>query len=89
MREKEFYRSCATLGVTKEHVILISDPYVKAIKLVTNLNPNHSKLVDNPDAQWDVRDIEKHLLQMVGNHNIETVSATTGGSYALVCFPCF
>ena len=45
--------------------------------------------MDSPDAQWDVRDIEKHLLQMVGNHNIETVSATTGGSYALVCFPCF
>ena len=40
--------------------------------------------MDNPDAQWDAQDIEKHLLQMVGNHNIETVSAKTGGSYVYV-----
>ena len=39
VREKEFYRSCATLGVTKEHAVLISDPYVKIVKLVTNYLP--------------------------------------------------
>jgi len=25
VREKEFYKSCSTLGVAKEHVILIHD----------------------------------------------------------------
>ena len=28
VREKEFHKSCATLGIKKEHAILINDPYV-------------------------------------------------------------
>lgn len=57
IREKEFHRSCATLGVAQDHVILIND----------------QKLLDGPDKQWDVRDIEKHLVQIIRDHKVEII----------------
>ena len=46
---------------------------VKAIVQLGKVHLSYSKLPDCPDTQWDAKDIEKHLLKVVGDHNIETV----------------
>ncbi|XP_065897916.1 N-acetylglucosaminyl-phosphatidylinositol de-N-acetylase-like [Dysidea avara] len=57
VREKEFYKSCAVLGVKKEHARLINDPL----------------LLDGPHTQWNSKEIEKHLLQAVNDFHIQTI----------------
>ena len=46
---------------------------VTAVVQLGKVHLSYSKLPDCPDTQWDVQDIEKHLLKVVGDHNIETV----------------